>query len=147
VEAAMLTSWHKFGIVTLLLLVVIFAALFAQVTLVRQFVPSGWLLIVFGVAFAVLGLVLVGLTVLAHESRIRKTFLLLAGGSAAAMPICAVLHTVVYALLIRWFGEEFWEQQGTDEAPFFILAVIVCPALFLIGTAGSIAYLAKDLRS
>jgi hypothetical protein len=68
---------------------------------------------------------------------------LLAGASAAAMPICAVLHNVVYALFILWFGEGFWERHGADEPVFFLLAIVVFPALFVVGTVGSIVLLLR----
>jgi hypothetical protein len=71
---------------------------------------------------------------------------LLAGASATAMPICAVLHNAVYALFIRWFGEGFWERHGSDEPVFFILAIVVCPALFVVASVGSFVFLARDSR-
>jgi hypothetical protein len=67
----------------------------------------------------------------------------LAGASAAAIPVCALLHNVVYGLFLWWFGEGFWERHGADEPVFFLLAVVVCPALFLIGAVGSIAFFIK----
>jgi hypothetical protein len=104
------------------------------------------LLGVLAIALAVLGLVVVVLTVRLNEFRPKKAFFLLAGASAAAMPICALLHNVVYALFILWFGEGFWQRHGEDEPVFFILAIVVCPALFVIGTIGSMACLAKEFQ-
>jgi hypothetical protein len=101
------------------------------------------LLVVLAIVFVLLGLVVVVLTVRLNEARIKKGFFLLAGASAVAMPLCALLHNVVYALFILWFGEGFWERHGADEPVFFILAIIVCPALFFVGTVGSLVFLTK----
>lgn len=95
---------------------------------------------VLGIIFCVLGIVLVVLTVKLKEPKAQKIFFILTGGSAAGIPICAILHNVVYGLLILFFGKDFWGKGG-DEAFFFILAIIVLPALFLLGTIGSIATL------
>ena len=100
---------------------------------------------VLAIAFGLLGLVVVLLTARLREARIQKIFFILAGASAAGIPICVILHNLVYALFIVWFGEGFWERLGPggDEPVFFILALLVCPALFLIGTVGSIVLLIK----
>jgi len=87
-----------------------------------------------GIGFALLGIVLIALTVRLKESKMQKIFFILTGGSAAGIPACAILHNVVYALF-------FHEKGGGDEAVFFILAIIVLPALFVIGTIGSLAML------
>ena len=101
------------------------------------------LIVVLAITFGVLGLVLVVLTARLRESRIQKIFFILAGASAVGIPICAILHNLVYGLFIPWFGENFWERHvsGGDEPVFFILALLVCPALFLIGTVGSVVLL------
>ena len=44
--------------------------------------------------------------------------------------VAIVLHNLVYALFIILFGENFW--IGGDEPFFFILAIIVIPAYFVI---------------
>ena len=100
---------------------------------------------VLAIAFGLLGVVVVLLTARLREARIQKIFFILAGASAAGIPICVILHNLVYALFIVWFGEGFWERLGSggDEPVFFILALLVCPALFLIGTVGSIVLLIK----
>lgn len=94
------------------------------------------------VAFGLLGLLLVVLTARLREAKVQKVFFILAGASAAGMPLCAILHNLVYGLFIIWFGKDFWGPGG-DEPVFFILALLVCPALFLIGTVGSIVLLIR----
>jgi len=99
---------------------------------------------VLAIVFGLLGLVLVVLAARLEGTRIEKVFLILTGASAAGMPIFAVLHNLVYGLFITWFGEGFWENNGGgDEPVFFFLAIVVCPALFLIGTVASIVLFVK----
>ena len=95
-----------------------------------------------GVLF-VLGVALLFLTIKTKVSGTLKKFLLLTGASAVGLPVFAVLHNLVYALLIVWFGEDFWGASG-DEPVFFILAVIVCPIAFLVGAVGSIVLAIKN---
>ena len=97
-----------------------------------------------GIAFCLLGLLVVVLTARLGEARVRKVFFVLTGASAAGIPICAILHNLLYGLLIICFGESFWEKHGmSDEPVFFILAIFVCPALFVIGSVGSAVCLIK----
>jgi hypothetical protein len=95
------------------------------------------------IAFAFSGLVVVLLTARLHEARTEKAFFLLAGASGAAIPICALLHNVVYGLVIWWFGNGFWEAHGSDEPVFFILALVVFPAVFLVSAIGCFVFLIK----
>ncbi|MDD5010853.1 MAG: hypothetical protein PHQ00_01890 [Phycisphaerae bacterium] len=78
----------------------------------------------------VLAIAMIVLTAKIRESKLRKTFFMLAGASAAAIPICAVLHNVVYGL--------FFHGKDGDEAVFFVLAVLVFPALFILSSLASI---------
>jgi Ni/Fe-hydrogenase subunit HybB-like protein len=103
----------------------------------------GTALATLAIAFVVLGLAVVVLTVKLHEARTTKLFFVLAGAAAAAMPICAVMHNVVYGLFAWWFGDGFWGSAG-DEPVFFLLAIVVCPALFVFGAVGSMVILARD---
>jgi hypothetical protein len=95
-------------------------------------------MIYLAVAFFVLAAALVVLTIKLKESGIRKFFFILTGVSAAGIPICAVLHNLVFALCIK-FNCIYW--KGSDEPVFFILAIFVFPALFVIGLLGSIVLL------
>jgi hypothetical protein len=87
----------------------------------------------------VLAAVMVVLTIKVKEARIRKFFFILTGASALGIPVFAVLHNLVFALCTK-FGCAYWPKGG-DEPVFFILAVFVCPALFLLGILGSIVVL------
>jgi hypothetical protein len=63
-----------------------------------------------------------------------KVFLLLAEASFVGLPISAILHNAVSALL------------NTEEPVFFITAIIVCPIGFLVGAIGSIVLTIKRIR-
>ncbi len=115
------------------------AAIFAAMVFAMG--PRGWgrVLICLTVVFFLLGAVLVVLTAKLKESGVRKFFFILTGASAIGIPVCAVLHNLVYGLCVK-FGWVFWGEGG-DEPFFFILALFVCPALFVIGSLGSIVLL------
>jgi lysylphosphatidylglycerol synthetase-like protein (DUF2156 family) len=118
-------------------LVVIFAALVASLSLVnrlRFWEYKRLLLAVIAVVFFALAIALLVLTVKLKEPLIRKIFFILTGASAVCIPIFAILHNLVYGLF-------FHGKAGEDEPVFFILAVIVCPILFVIGMLGSIVTL------
>jgi hypothetical protein len=124
-------------------LIVLFAVIVASLGSPLVSLPFSVLAVV-ATIFCLLGVVLVVLAARLKAPRMEKIFFIVAGASAAGMPIFAVLHNVVYGLFIIWFGEGFWENHtGGDEPVLFILAVLVCPALFLIGTVGSIVLLVK----
>ena len=132
--------------VTFFVTVSLFALLLAWFGLGRTLFDHAWPLATFtwqmvvlalAVGLVLSGLALVVLTLRLDEARLQKIFFLLAGASAAAIPICVVLHNVVYGLCIWWFGQGFWDGHGTSEPVFLILAIIVFPALFVVGAAGS----------
>ena len=75
-----------------------------------------------------------------------KKYLILTAASIVGFVICVILHNVVYGLLIYLFGEDFWDKIGISDEPFFfLLAVFVCPILFLIGVVGSIVLIIKKI--
>jgi len=124
-------------------LVVFFAVIVAGMSEAAFNVPFP-VIAALAIVFGLLGLVLAILATRLKAPRIEKTFFALTGASAAGIPMFAVLHNVVYGLFSTWFGEGFWENHtGGDEPVLFILAIVVCPALFLIGTVGSIVLLVK----
>jgi hypothetical protein len=120
--------------IVLTLLVVIFAVLMVSIFgLNERMSLRHWpmsILFAMACAFCVLGIVQVILSVKIKEAKVKKLFFILAGTAAAGIPVCAVLHNVVYGL--------FFTGKQADEAVFFILALLVCPLLFAVGTLGSI---------
>ncbi|MFC1950666.1 hypothetical protein ACFLWD_03270, partial [Chloroflexota bacterium] len=97
-----------------------------------------------GTVFFLLGVALIFLTVKEKVEGMLKKFQLLTGASAVGIFASILLHNAVYALCIHFFGTDFW--NGGDESFFFIMAVIVCPIGFLVGTVGSIVLAIKNLR-
>ena len=98
-------------------------------------------LAIFAFIFLVLGGLLVYKTIKSKIKGKPKWFLILAGGSPILAFTSAILHGLVYGLMMYFFGQDFWGQG--DEAFFFILALIVSPILFLIGTIGSLILIYK----
>jgi hypothetical protein len=103
----------------------------------------GGAIALFGLGVVGLGVTLLVLTVKAKVRGILKKFFLLTGASAAGLPVFAVLHNLVYGLLIYFFGANFWARTGGDEPVFFILAITVCPIAFLVGAIGSIVLFSR----
>jgi hypothetical protein len=64
-----------------------------------------------------------------------KHFLLLLWLTAQAFLLGIVLHNAIYGLFILLSGWGFWDRFG-DEPVFFIIALIVVPAGFVIGAIG-----------
>ena len=99
--------------------------------------------IITGVPFrailSILGIVLITLAAKAKFTKIAKVFFILTGASALGMGLSMILHNLVFALLIKLFGE----GSIGDEPVFFILATIVCPLALLVGAVGSIVLIAK----
>ena len=91
--------------------------------------------------FSLLGGALIFFTVKERVRGTLKKFLLLTGASSAGFFIFVLLHNLIYGLFIHFFGAEFW--NGGDEPFFFIMAIIVCPIGFLVGTVGSIVLFIK----
>lgn len=78
------------------------------------------------------------LTVAVKEIRLRKLAFIVTGASALAIPVCAILHNVIYGL--------FSHGKGGDEAVFFILALFVFPFFFIVGVLSSIILLVSSWR-
>ena len=92
-----------------------------------------------GILFLLLGTALIFLTVKEKAGGMLRTFLILTGVAAAVIPVSFILHNAVYGIFIHWFGVDFWDRVGLRDEPFFFsIAVLVCPAAFWVGVAGSI---------
>lgn len=73
--------------------------------------------------------------------------LLLTGASAVGFFVFAVLHNLFYALEILTSQVKLLSQlMGLLHASFFIVAVIVCPLGFLVGSVGSIVMVVRKKR-
>ncbi|MBL7053146.1 MAG: hypothetical protein ISS02_00575 [Candidatus Portnoybacteria bacterium] len=98
---------------------------------------------VLGLIFSLLGILLTYYTIKLKIEGKLKWFLILTGIPPVIALVSAILHNLVYGLMIYVFGEGFWGQGG-DEVFFFILALIVCPIIFLVGAIGSIIMFKKN---
>ena len=94
------------------------------------------------ILLSVFGVALIILASKAGFNKPAKSFFILTGASAAGIGLSMVLHNLVYALLIKLFGQGAWGNMG-DEPVFFVLATIICPLALLTGFIGSIALIAK----
>lgn len=87
------------------------------------------------------GVLLLVFTLRSQPPKKHKVFLILTSSSLIGIPVFAILHNLVYALVIKIFGEGFWGNG--DEPFFFLLAIIVCPIAYLVGFVGSVVLASK----
>ena len=108
---------------------------------------TGLVMAISGAALFLLGAALVFLAVKRQPPGMPRRFLILTGASAAGIPVSVLLHNVIYGLFIHCFGADFWDRIGlADEPVFFVLAILVCPTAFLVGTIGTIVLATKRPR-
>ncbi len=87
---------------------------------------------------ALVGLVIIGILLFLIQRKVRvklNKFQLLSVASAIGILIFSILHNVVYALGIVWFGDGFW--AAGDESILIIIALYVCPLGLLIALIGN----------
>jgi hypothetical protein len=94
------------------------------------------------VILAISGIALIVLVSRLKIRKLAKAFFILTGSSALGITVFVVLHNLLFALLIKLFGEGVWGSLG-DEPVFFILATMVCPIALLVGIIGGIVLIAK----
>jgi hypothetical protein len=95
-----------------------------------------------------LGLALLILALRWRARGLLRTFWILAGASTAGAALGSVLHNVFYALATV---TENWAilsgAMEVLEVAFFVIAVLVCPVAFLVGTVGAIVLLVRRNRT
>ena len=99
---------------------------------------------VLGLIFLILGVLLIVFAVKSRFEKKLKVFLILTGASAIGPLVGSVLHNVFYAFAI--LTEHITVLHYIFEfvhAAFFIIALLVCPAVFLVGVIGTIVLLRK----
>ena len=69
---------------------------------------------------ALLGVVLMVVAARTQVRRMLKFFLILTGASAAGVLLCALLHNIVYGLLIHCFGDDAWHRHRFVKFAFDI---------------------------
>ncbi|MHB1377951.1 MAG: hypothetical protein ACYCXB_11140 [Candidatus Humimicrobiaceae bacterium] len=120
--------------------VILTAAGIFSMNLIGQFIQ--FIIIPLVIILSILGIILIILASRVKLTKISKAFFILAGASTLGIIVSVVLHNLVFALLIKLFGESFLTNMG-DEPVFFIMATIICPAALLVGVIGSIVLIAK----
>jgi len=94
-----------------------------------------------------LGLALLILALRWKARTLLRTFWILAGASTAGFALGAVLHNAFYALAEL---TDKWPvvsgAMGVLDAAFFLIAVLLCPLAFLVGTVGAIVVMVRRNR-
>jgi len=113
----------------------------------RELLMGFLFIIISGAAFFLLGVALIILTVKEKVRGTLKKFLLLTGASAAGFFISVFLHNAFYGLGIMTSHITVLSRaMEVFHVAFFIMAIIVCPAIFLVGVVGSIVLAIKQSR-
>jgi len=84
------------------------------------------------------GFLIIGISLFLIQRKVRvklNKFQLISVASAIGILIFSILHNVVYALGIVWFGDDFWATG--DESVLIIIALYVCPLGLLIAVIGN----------
>ena len=91
-----------------------------------------------------LGLALLILSVRWNQRTLLRTFWILAGASTAGFALGGVLHNAFYALAMV---TDKWPILSTAmevlEVAFFLIAILLCPVAFLVGTVGAIVLIVR----
>ena len=91
-----------------------------------------------------LGLVLLILAVRWRARTLLRTFWILAGASTAGFALGSVLHNAFYAL---GTVTDKWPILNAAmeilEVAFFLIATLLCPVAFLVGTVGAIVLIVR----
>jgi hypothetical protein len=95
-----------------------------------------------------LGLALLVLSVRWKQRTLLRTFWILAGASTAGFAIGSVLHNAFYALATVTGN---WPILNAAievlEVAFFLIATLLCPVAFLVGTVGAIVLIVRRSSS
>jgi hypothetical protein len=91
-----------------------------------------------------LGLALLILSVRWQERTLLRVFWILAGASTAGAALGSVLHNAFYALVtVTGNWPILKATMEALEVGFFVIATLLCPLAFLVGTVGAIVLLAR----
>ena len=99
---------------------------------------------VLAVLFLLLGIALIFLALKSKVKKKLKVFFILTGASAAGFLVSVVLHNLLYGLgvLLSSFPVLSYLMEILHVI-FFLIGVIGCPVVFLVGMIGTIIILAK----
>ena len=91
-----------------------------------------------------LGVALLILSVRWKERTLLRTFWILAGASTVGVALGTVLHNAFYALATvtgKW--PILNAAMEVLEVAFFLIAILLCPLAFLVGTVGAIVLIVR----
>ena len=137
-------NYHQFKknrplIIFWMLLIVFLIVISILFLPVFENILSGTFMIISGSIQTILGGLLVLFTLRQKVEKKLKSFLLLTGASGTGFFIFIFLHNLFYGLSSITKGVVFLSQLfNIFEIGFFLLAIIVCPIVFLVGMIGSI---------
>ena len=122
-------------LIGIFVLIAIYFAVPAPVSMKRTLFPFTAIL---AAIFFVLGSVLIFLTLKLKAEKKLKVFLILTGASAVGFLVGVILHNFFYGLgmvtghiiILKYVTEAL-------HVAFFIISILVCPIVFLIGAVGS----------
>jgi hypothetical protein len=78
------------------------------------------------------------------ERTLLRTFWILAGASTAGAALGSVLHNAFYALAtVTGDWPVLSGAMEVLEVAFFVIATLLCPVAFLVGTVGAIVLLVR----
>jgi hypothetical protein len=69
-------------------------------------------------------------------------FVMMIGGAIVGFFVSVLLHNAIYAALFV----TLLDKPDFDEPVFFIIAVIVCPIVFVVGVVGSLVMWLRQKR-
>jgi len=131
-KSIILTFWALIG--TFLLIVSQFF-----IPVVNELISGSIVFLLPFVIFFVLGIVLIFLTLKQKIDGTLKRFLILTGVSATGFFVFVFLHNMFYALEVLTNQIPILSFiMGVFHAACFIIAIFICPLVFVIGAIGSI---------
>ncbi len=139
----------KYAVKTVFLTLILLFFMIAGAIVVPEFrrYVNFYFINISGIIFSLLGALLILLVVKKKIRGALKWFLILTGISASGFFISVFLHNFIYGLMIFLFGSDFWNVIGLPDEPlFFILAILVFPAGFLIGVIGTLITFIKEKK-
>lgn len=101
---------------------------------------------IIALAFLILGIWLIILAVRQKLDKKLKIFLILMGASSSLVLVSVILHNFFYALAIVF--KDMVILKAIMEflyVSFFLMGLLVCPILFLVGVIGSIILIYKKV--
>jgi hypothetical protein len=100
---------------------------------------------VLGGIAVILGIAIVILAARSSYDKLSRSFLILTGSSMAGILAGALLHNLIYGLVIEFgSGSRIIESVGGfTEAAFFIIGTLISPVAFLAGAVGTIVQIAR----